>query len=76
MTHLCFLYFMMLQRDIDALANDRNHDLEKISEWAPQWKMKFDPDPSKQAQEIMFNSKKTSVKKFLSAHLSILTIHR
>ena len=33
--------------DIDTSANDLNHDLEKISEWAFQWKMKFNPDPSK-----------------------------
>ena len=30
--------------DIDTSANDLNHDLEKISEWTFQWKMKFDPD--------------------------------
>ena len=27
--------------DIDISANDLNHDLEKISEWSFQWKMKF-----------------------------------
>ena len=35
--------------DIDASANDLNHDLEKISEWAFQWKTKFNPDPARQA---------------------------
>ena len=39
--------------DIDTSANDLNHDLEKISEWAFQWKMKFNPDQTKQAQEII-----------------------
>ena len=45
--------------DIDTSANDLNHDLEKISEWAFQWKMNFNPDHTKQAQEIIFSRKKT-----------------
>ena len=40
-------------------ANLLNSDLSKISEWALQWKMSFNPDPIKQAQEIIF-SRKTS----------------
>ena len=30
-------------------AADLNHDLEIISQWAHQWKMEFNPNPSKQA---------------------------
>ena len=45
--------------DIDTSANDLNHDLEKISEWAFQWKMNFNPDHTKQAQEVIFSRKKT-----------------
>ena len=48
-----------LVHDIDTSANDLNHDLEKISEWDFQWKMKFNPDHTKQAQEIIFSRKKT-----------------
>ena len=44
--------------DIDTSANDLNRDLEKISEWAFQWKTKFNPGPTKQAQKIIFNRKK------------------
>ena len=44
--------------DIDRLANDLNHDLEKISEWAFHWKIKFNPDPIKQAQEMTISKKK------------------
>ena len=44
--------------DIDTSANNHNHDLEKISKWAFQWKMKFNPNPAKQVQEIIFNRKK------------------
>ena len=36
-----------------------NHDLTRISEWAYIWKMSFNPDPSKQAQEMLFSNKAT-----------------
>ena len=32
-------------------------DLEKISEWDFQWTMKFNPDSTKQAQQIIFSKK-------------------
>ena len=31
-----------------------NKDLDKVGLWANKWKMFFNPDPSKQAQEIIF----------------------
>ena len=31
-----------------------NKDLQAISNWAFQWKMQFNPDPNKQAQEVYF----------------------
>ena len=34
-----------------------NDDLLKISRWVYQWKMIFNPDASKQAQEIVFSRK-------------------
>ena len=39
------------------LASELNDDLEKISHWAYQWKMKFNPDPTKQANEVIFSRK-------------------
>ena len=33
------------------------NDLNKISNWAFQWKMSFNPDPSKQLQEVIFSRK-------------------
>ena len=54
-------YFFSEVHEIDTSANDLNHDLEKISEWAFQWKIKFNPDPTKQAQEITFGKKKKTV---------------
>ncbi|MEM6812740.1 MAG: reverse transcriptase domain-containing protein, partial [Pseudomonadota bacterium] len=38
-------------------SQDLDHDLCKISEWAYQWKMSFNPDPSKQAVEVYFTRK-------------------
>ena len=35
-----------------------NLDLDKIKCWAYQWKMNFNPDPTKQAQEVIFSRKK------------------
>ena len=35
-----------------------NEDLPKITQWADQWKMSFNPDITKQAQEFIFSRKK------------------
>ena len=35
-------------------SNELNSDMQKVSEWARQWKMSFNPDPSKQAVEVYF----------------------
>ena len=43
--------------DIDISAKELNSDLEKISKWAFQWKMQFNPDPNKQANEVNFSKK-------------------
>ena len=42
-------------------ADDLNHDLDVICQWAYQWKMEFNPDPSKQATEVLFSCKKKLV---------------
>ena len=43
-----------------ASAADMNDDLEFIHQWAHQWKMEFNPDPTKQASEVLFSCKKSS----------------
>ena len=43
--------------DTQTSANDLNKDLEIINNWAFQWKMNFNPDPAKQAHEIIFSCK-------------------
>ena len=42
-------------------AAELNHDLEKINQWANQWKMAFNPDPNKQANEVLFSCKTKKV---------------
>ena len=42
-------------------AYNLNHDLDMIYQWAHQWKMEFNPDPIKQATEVLFSCKKKSV---------------
>ena len=43
--------------DIDVSEHELNSDLRKISMWAYQWKMSFNPDVSKQAQEVIFSER-------------------
>ena len=43
--------------DIDTSAAHLNNDLRKISNWEFQWKISFNPDPSKQAEEVIFSRK-------------------
>ena len=44
-------------KNVDASNIDLNNNLKKIGEWAFQWKMSFNPDPTKQAQELIFSRK-------------------
>ena len=43
--------------DVNFSHTDLNEDLDKINNWAYQWKMSFNPDPSKKAQEVIFSRK-------------------
>ena len=43
--------------DSNISANELNKDLQKISEWAYKWKMSFNPDLNRQAQEVVFSRK-------------------
>ena len=42
-------------------ANELNRDLN-INQWAYQWKMEFNPDPSKQDTEVLFSCKQKKSK--------------
>ena len=45
-------------KDKNESTNILNNDLYLISKWAYNWKMLFNPDPSKPAQEMIFSRKK------------------
>ena len=47
--------------DVTISSSELNSDLAKISEWAFKWKMSFNPDPSKPAQEVIFSRKLKTV---------------
>ena len=46
-----------LIRNVDPSNIDLNNDLKEIGEWVFEWKMSFNPDPTKQAQELIFSRK-------------------
>ena len=48
-------------KDEKKSANVLNNDLTLISEWAFNWKMLFNPDPTKPAQEVLFSRKKKTL---------------
>ena len=50
------LFFIV--KDPTAFADELNHDLQDISEWVDQWELEFNPDPSKQATELLFSQMK------------------
>ena len=45
-------------RDLNISAIEINDDLKKIEAWAHQWKMSFNSDPLRQAQEVICSWKR------------------
>ena len=45
----------------ERAANNLNNDLKETNKWAFHWKMNFNPDPKKQAQEVIFSGKTTKI---------------
>ena len=45
-------------KDPTTSADELNHGLQIISEWFHQWKLEFNPDPSKQATRLLFSQRK------------------
>ena len=43
--------------DTDISAEVLNQDLGAVQDWAYQWKMSFNPDPAKQAEQVIFSIK-------------------
>ena len=47
--------------DSNTSALELNSDLAKINRWAFQWKMSFNTDSKKQAQEVIFSRNSTAI---------------
>ena len=43
--------------DVNTSAKELNNDLKKVNDWDFQWKMSFNPDRNKHAQEVIFSRK-------------------
>ena len=52
--------FKVVQQPYTA-AEDLNHDLELISKWAHDWRMSLNPDPQKQAVELLLSKKRHEI---------------
>ena len=47
--------------NINLSVTNLNSSLSKINAWANQWKITFNPDPNKQAQELVFSRKTKNI---------------
>ena len=54
---LMILLFFPVFHDSVITTLELNSDLSRMKQWACQWKMSFNPDPNKQAQEVIFSRK-------------------
>ena len=61
--------------DKNESANILNDDLTLISKWAYNWKMLFNPDPSKPAQEVLF-SRKSQIQNHPTVRLNNVQVER
>ena len=48
-------------REANEAAEHMNHDLQLITQWANDWRMSFNPDPQKQAVELLFSRKRNEI---------------
>ena len=68
-------YLFSTVQNITTITVSLNNNLTKIFEWAVQWKMNFNPDPSKPAQELLF-SRKTSSNPYPSLNFNDNPVHQ
>ena len=47
--------FFPVAHNLNTSTNNLNEDLKKINDWVTQWKVSFNPDPTKQSQEVIFS---------------------
>ena len=59
-------------KDENESAHVFNNDLSLISKWTFNWKMLFNPDPTKPAQEVLFSRKKKTQNRPTLSQASII----
>ena len=52
-------FIFSIVHDNDLSTSELENDLNIIQEWAHQWKMCFNPDPTKPAEEVVFSVKRS-----------------
>ena len=57
--------------DVAISSCDLNYDLNRVRKWAFQWKMSFNPEPSKQAQGVISTRK---LQKKYYPHYILMTV--
>ena len=60
--------------DLHISASELNYDLDVINKWAYQWKLEFNPDPLKQATEVLFSCKKIFLTILKSVSMVLLSL--
>ena len=50
-----------IARETNEAAEHMNHDLQLITQWANDWRMSFNPDPQKQAVELLFSKNRNEI---------------
>ena len=63
-------------KDVNETAKKLNKDLENISKWAHQWKMSFNPDPTKMVKEALFSRENLKEKLYSKLGLEYLKDRR
>ena len=63
--------------DPNTSANELNSDLQNISKWVYQWKMSFNLDQNRQAQEVIFSRKiaKSSHSQIIFNNMSVFRVN-
>ena len=66
--------------DPNVAASDLDHDLKVIELWAKNWRMSFNPDPSKRAVELRFSTRKVQIQHpdifFIGIIVDKVTLHK
>ena len=52
---------LTIARETNEAAEHMNQDLQLTTQWANDWRISFNPDPQKQAVELLFSKKRNEI---------------